>query len=229
MNKAVTFSIFSVLFFIPVRAQIIDNDLDFNIGAGVGKFGGSSIINDNGFVAPSLYDNFKNLYLASLKGILMKKRFLDLGASLNIAAASGWEKESYTDYSNSRILIFGLNPLVRIHNPTKDYGLLNRLKFFVETGPEIGFSKLSLSTPLFDIQSNDNPVSQPDGSSDLFYGLKSSVGIEALVNQTLGAYIRYSYGYFSVSSKLYADTRFSDQNIEAGVVFKLKKDKRFFY
>ncbi len=212
-----------------LESQIIDNKIDLCAGFGVGKFRGSSIINDNGFVAPSLYANFKNLYPASLKGILMKKRFFDLGASLNIAAASGWETESYTDYSNSRILIFGLNPLVRIHNPAKDYGLLNRVKFFIETGPEIGFSKLSLANPLFDIHGNDNPVSQPDGSNDLFYGLKSSAGIEVSVNQTLGTYIRYSYGYFSVSSKLYADTSFSDQNIEAGVVFKLRKNKRFFY
>lgn len=211
------------------RAQIIDNKIDLTLGAGIGKFVGTSIINDNGFIAPSLYANYKNLYPASLKGIFIKKRFFDLGSSLNIASASGWETESYTDYADSRILMFGLNPLIRIHNPAKDYGLLNRVKFFIETGPEIGFSKLSLANPLFDIHDNDALVSQPEGSNDLFYGLKSSAGIEVSLNQSLGAFIRYSYGYFLVSSKLYSDARFSDQNIEAGIVLKLKKNKRFFY
>ncbi len=212
-----------------LESQIINNKIDLCASFGVGKFGGSSILNDNGFVAPALYANYKHFYQASLEGIFMKKRFFDLGASLNIASASGWKTESYTDYANSRILMFGLNPLVRIHNPAKDYGLLNRIKLFIETGPEIGFSKLSLANPLFDIHGSDNPVSQPEGSNDLFYGLKSSAGIEVSWNQALGAFIRYSYGYFSVSSKLYSDTSFSDQNIEAGVVLKLKKNKRFFY
>ena len=212
-----------------LEAQMIDNKIDLNIGSGVGKFRGAAIQNSEGFISSSLYSNYKNLYSLSFRGILLKMKYLDFGTSLNFTRASEWNCDSYTDYANSNSQIYSLNPIVRVHNAAKEYGILNRIKFFLETGPVIGLSKLSLATPLFDIHDSDNLVQQPDGSDDLYYGMKGTAGMEVFVNQTLGAFIEYTYGYSFVSSKFYADTHFSYQAVEAGIILRLMKDKRFFY
>jgi hypothetical protein len=230
MNKKILISILLfAISYLSMKAQILDNKIDLSLSYGIGIFGGDEMTSLDGFVAPSLYSNYDNLYGISFKGILLKKQHFSFGASLNYSSGSEWNAGQYTDYINSGVLLFSFSPLVQIHNRPSETGFFNRFRLFLDIAPTIGLSKLSLSNPLFDIQNGYSLIGQPTGSNDMFYGLKGTAGIQASVNQLIGVFLESSAGYYLVISKLYADSRLINYNLEAGVVIKLKKNKRYFY
>jgi hypothetical protein len=228
MNKILSMSLFCLICLYS-NSQIIDNKIDLCIGYGIGKFGGDVMVMDNGFIAPSLYSNYDNLYWISFKGIFLKKQHFSFGAVMNYSSASEWNTDLYTDYINSGIFQYSLSPLVQIHSKPVETGLFNRVSLFLEIAPTLGLSKLSLANPLFDIKDENSLVVQPMERSDFFYGMKGATGIKVSLNQDIGAFIEFSYGYYLVSSKLYSDNHYSDYGAEAGIIFRLKKNKRYFY
>jgi hypothetical protein len=228
MNKLFLFLIFS-LTCLSLKAQIIDNKVDLSLGYGIGAFGGPVLVNVKGFISPSLYSNYDNIYGISAKAILRKTRYINFGASMNYLSASAWNAGLYTDYLNSRISQYSISPVIQIHNKIHESGFLNRFRIFLEIAPTVGFSDLSLTNPLFDIQSNNNEVAQPMGSNDLFYGINGTGGLEITINQIAGLFIDTSAGHFWVSSKLYNDNQFTNYKLELGIILRLKKNKRFFY
>ena len=228
MQKLFLFLIFSIVC-LSLKAQIIDNKVDLSVGYGIGTFGGPVMANVNGFITPSLYSNYDNVYGISAKTILRKTRYINFGASLNYLSASVWNGGTYTDYLNSGITQYSLSPVIQVHNRVHESGFLNRFRIFLEIAPTAGFSDLSLTNPLFDIQNNSNEVAQPMSSNDMFYGLKGTGGLEIAVNQIAGLFIDTSVGHFWVSSKLYNDNQFTDYKLELGIILRLKKNKRFFY
>jgi hypothetical protein len=176
-----------------------------------------------------LYSNYDSQFGLSIKGLLLKKQRLSFGASINFASASEWNSDLYTDYLNSGVSLYSLSPLMQIHSKLAESGFFNRFRIFLEMAPAIGISKITLSDPLFEITNGNNSITQPAGSSDLFYGLKGSAGIDASINQFLGLFLECSYGYYMVSSKLYNDSHFSNYSLEGGIRVSLLKNKRYFY
>jgi len=211
------------------NAQFIDNKLDLSMGYGPGKFGGDEMLNVDGFIAPALYSNFDNSYGISIKMIFLKKQRLSFGASMNYVSGSEWNTDEYADYLNSKVVLFSFSPIVQIHNKPVASGFLNRFTIYFDAAPTIGFSKTSLSNPLFDIYNGDYLIQQPSGSSDLFYGLRGALGIQGSITQTLGLFLESSAGYYRVNSGLYSDNHFINYRLEAGLTVKLIKNQRYYY
>lgn len=228
MNRTFLLILFCLSFYYS-NAQIIENKMDLSLSYGVGKFGGAEMINEDEFIAPALYSNFGNIYGISAKMILLKKQLLSFGASLNYTSGSEWRTGQLTDYLNSKIALFSFSPIVQLHNRPSESGFLNRFTIYLDAAPTIGFSKLSLSNPLFDIYSGDYLIQAPSESSDLFYGLRGALGIQGSLNQRFGLFLESSAGYYLVNSALYTDSHFITYRLEAGLIIKFFKDHRYYY
>src|SRR5690606_35681629 len=110
-----------------------------------GSFVGSEITNNDNYISPSLYSNYNSLVGFSIKGVTKRKDYLSYGLNYNYLRASKWTSLNYSDYGKSKVDLHSLTPLVRFHNKFTDKGFTNKFQFFIECGPTIGISKLSLS------------------------------------------------------------------------------------
>lgn len=210
-------------------AQVIGNKLNVYIGYNIGSFPGQSMVKEDKFLAPSLYPNYKILSGFSLKGLSRYNQFYSVGLALDMQQASNWETEEYIDYSNSTLELYSISPVFQLHNRFPEIGLLNRLKVFLEAGPSLGLSRLSLAQPLFDIRKGTIEVEPPMKSNDFFLGIKGGAGVEFIISKALGMYLVYAYQHKWGSSLLYHDKKFTASGITFGIFARLKKDKRYFY
>lgn len=211
------------------NAQLIGNDITICSGYFRGLFQGNKSIIENDFIYPSLYANFKNLDGISLKVLYNYDKYFSFGISLSHLRAINWKLPDSMLYQESKVNLRSLSPVVQIHTKLNETGAFNKIRLFLEVAPTIGISKLSLSNPLFEIREGNASISQPTGSNDMYFGLRGSLGAEVSLTQAVGLFLDCSYGYYRVSSKLYSDTHFANYGLEAGVVIKLKKNKRYFY
>jgi hypothetical protein len=225
---------FCVTFFLISRtsicdAQFISNKINIYTGFNTGRFQGDHSINDNDFIYPSLYANFKKLDGFSLKVLYNFKKHLSFGITYSQIKASNWEFPDSMYYQRSEVTLQSLSADIRMHTKLAEAGIWNRVRIFLEISPTIGISNLLLTNPLFDIQEGINMVAQPDGSSDKYFGIRGNLGAEVFFNQILGGFIDYSLGVYSVSSDLYNDIHFASHIIDAGIVVKFMKNKRYYY
>ena len=211
------------------EAQLISNKLKIYAGYGAGGFQGDKSTIENNFIYPSLYANYTKLDGISLKVLYNFKTHFSFGITYSNMHASTWEYPDSNYYHGSEVIMHSLSADIQMHTKLAETGIWNRVRLFLEISPTAGISKLSLTNPLFDIQAGNNPVAQPDGSSDNYFGFRGNLGAEVFFNQMLGGFIDYSYGYYSVSSNLYNDNHFASHILEAGIVVKLLKNQRYFY
>lgn len=211
------------------EAQFISNKINIYAGYGKGGFHGDKSVNENNFIYPSLYANYDKLDGISLKVLYNYKKHFSFGLTYSQMHASNWEYPDSMYYQGSEVKLQSLSADIQMHTKLAETGILNRVRLFLEISPTTGISSLSLTSPLFDIQEGNSPVDQPDGSRDKYFGVSGKLGAEVFFNQMIGVFIDYSYGYYSVSSKLYSDDQFANQIIEAGIVIKLMKNQRYFY
>lgn len=222
-----TLILFSVSSFCD--AQFISNRINFYAGYGAGGFQGDKSVKENNFIYPSLYANYNKLDGMSLKVLYNYKRHFSFGITYSHLQASNWEYPDSMYYQGSEVIIQSMSADIQMHTKLAETGIWNRVRLFLEISPTAGISKLSLTSPLFDIQEGNSPVAQPDGNNDKYFGIRGNLGSEVFFNQMIGVFIDYSYGFYSVSSKLYSDNLFASQILEAGIVVKLIKNQRYFY
>lgn len=217
------------------HAQLLDNKINIYIGYNQGAFHGKEMVNEGSFISPSLYPNYNDLTELSFKALVKRNKFYSLGLGFNNLNASawnttsGWNMVSFRIYNNSKIKQYSLTPTIQIHNKFAKTGVFNRIKLFFEIAPTIGLSELTLVYPLFDIQNQNEIVSQPMNSRDIFYGIESNVGFELSITRTFGLFFSYSIQQNWVKSKLYNDNKFFCSNIGLGLVIRLIQNKRFYY
>jgi hypothetical protein len=211
------------------NAQLIANKFSVYAGYETGSFHGNELINETNFTYPSLYPNFKSLSGFSLKILYNSGMYFGFGVSFSHLQANNWEYPDSMLYQGSKANMNSLSADIQVRTKFTETGIFNRTRIFLNISPTIGLSKLSLTNPLFDIREGNNSIPQPEGSSDPYYGLKGNLGAEVSLTQMIGIFIDYSYGYYRVSSDLYSDSHFANSVIEAGLVVKLMKNKRYFY
>ncbi|NLD48864.1 MAG: hypothetical protein GX660_17015 [Clostridiaceae bacterium] len=233
MRNSVLFIIFLLTIFITVslncRAQIIDNKINLYGGYERGRFYGNGSINENNFIYPSLYPNLKSLNGISLKILYNHPiQFFGFGVTFTHLKGIGWKSPDSPEYNGSKVILHSLSPTIQIHSKLTGKGVFNRFRLFFEIAPGIGLSKLTLSNPIFDIQSGNSIISQPMNSFDLFYGFKRDSGIELAINQNVNVYFSYSYSRNWIKSKLYADKHFSSSCLSLGAILRLRKIKQLF-
>lgn len=210
------------------HAQQIDNKVNIYCGYGFGSFYGKEMITEDNFISPSLFANYQNLSGISLKGLVSGNKILGFGLGLDYLTASQWELQGYIDYSKSGVNLYSISPVIQFHTKYTERELTNRIKAFFEIAPTIGLSKLTLSTPLFDIQSEEI-FSQPLESNAMYYGVKGNAGLEIIITRAIGLSLSYSYQQSWVSSIYYPDKHFANSLLNFGIFLRLKKDQRYFY
>ncbi|MGV8096146.1 MAG: hypothetical protein AB2L24_30200 [Mangrovibacterium sp.] len=211
------------------HAQVIDNHFSISAEYVTGVFYGKEDIKEKDFIYPSLYNNFTNLSGISLNASYKIHPHISLGINMDLLDASDWEYDDHSDYTGSEIKLKSMAPLIRIHNKFSNINFSNRGKIFIEAGPVIGLSRITLANPLFDIRDGNYPTSSPMRSEDPLYGIKGGAGLEWGITQSVGIIATYSIQRNWVSSKLYSDSSFTSSQLSLGLVMKLMKYKRFFY
>jgi len=213
-----------------VKAQLIDNRLDFSITYSYGKLYGQEAFNKENYIFPSLYPNYKGITGYSLKGIFKARDIFSFGLDVKNLSTTNWISKDYDDFNDSKTKLISFSPLIRVHNKFHKSGLLNRFSVFIECGPSIGYAKLMLSRPIFHIQAIHGDVSSdPLTSGDLFLGINASTGITYRLNQDFSICLGYSQSYNRVSSGFYMDKIIHYSEIDVGVIMKFNKNKYYYY
>ncbi|MEE4197776.1 MAG: hypothetical protein V2I54_09035 [Bacteroidales bacterium] len=223
--------LFLFLLFTPLfsLAQIIDNQLDIQVGFVYNSFYGEEEIRENDFIFPSVYNNMENHSGYSVRASYKFKPMLSLGLGLSASHLSGWDDEHYPLFSPSSLTNFLFLPLAKFHTPFYESGIFNRLKLLVEVSPHIGVSHIAWEQPLFVIESETGTMNGPMEQNDLIWGVQGSVGIEFTLWQDAGVFCNYGVSQHWVDSKLYNDSSAFSSFIEAGMVLKLYPNKHFYY
>jgi len=206
-------------------AQIIKNKSDIFIGYGVGTYPEASMLNQKGFIAPSLYNNFSSLSGIDLKFVFHKRTRISLGTSLNFFRASDWKLKDAIDFNGSKASLYNLTAFLQFHNRFAESGFFNRAGFYIDAGPSAGISSVYIPVPPFNVEGADvSPYEK-----DLFYGARASAGVSYNLSQVFGIFLQADAGYFFLSPKLYTDDHFETVNLSAGLILRLLKDKKFYY
>jgi len=206
-------------------------DNKFNIYAEyiTGIFHGKDLITEKNFVYPSLYNNLKDLSGITLKMLYKNNQNISWGLGVTRLQASNWSFTDHIEYQGSEVKLQSISPIIQFHNKYSESKFFNRGKFFIEIAPAIGQSDLSLTNSPFTIQNSNEIIAPPKESSDLFFGIKGSAGLEWTFAQSTGMVISYSLQQSWIKSKLYNDSHILSSQLSIGIFLKLKKDKRFFY
>lgn len=227
--RKITIIIFHLLLSSVVQAQLIENRLNIYLSYSIGRFSGSETINESNYITPSLYSNYNKLAGFSVKAVINSKDFLSFGINYDYQSANEWTSSNYSDFDGSESQMHSITPLIRLHNKFNENGLSNKLLLLIECGPTIGFSNLSLSKSLFEIQTNEGNSIPPMSDNNFIAGLKGTLGFEYSFAQSMGIFLSYSYNMNWVSSKFYNDKSIKNSLINIGLVMKFNKNKYFYY
>ena len=212
------------------HAQLISNKFNISLSYSFGSILGTETVNEDNYITPSLYSNFKNLSGFSFKGLINSKDYISYGINYDFQSANEWTTPNYTDFKNSEIHLHTITPLVRFHNKFSEMGFSNHFIAYGELGPSIGISRLILSQSVHDIRTDDNnSLSHPMKDENIFWGFKGSIGLEYSFTQSIGFFLSYSYNMNWVSSKYYNDKTLKSSFINVGFVIKFSKNKYFYY
>ncbi len=232
MAKYVFLAILCLAFFTAsnLKAQFIENKVTLHVDLIAGSFSGESMVKDNGFMMPSLFSNYAGSYGFVIGGTYRFNTYLSAGLSMSNQWAGSWEYAKYSEYSESKNYQLFVSPLLRLHTPAKDLGLLNRVRIFLEVAPGIGISRLTLEDPLLLVIPGDAVSEDLLKESSVFYGVKATTGVKFVINPRTGLLLGYSIQTNGTNDNLlFPDKKFSANYIKLGVFFRFNEDKRFFY
>lgn len=166
----------------------------------------------------------------NFKGLVNTKGIFSYGFAYNYQTADSWMSENYSDFNSSKVEVHTISPLVRVHNRFRESGFYNRFKIYLELGPTVGVSELSLEeAPFSVVLPSGNVIPAPVTDRSVLMGLNGAVGAEYAASQVVSLFLNYSYGISWISSpKLYNDSKLRSSVITLGVVFKLKQNKYYY-
>ncbi len=229
--RKIAILIFCVCLVSMVEGQRIDNRINIGLSRSHGNLAGAEVLKDGNFIAPSLFGNYKVFAGAALKGLVKVSAHLSLGMQYDLQTATNWSSQKYDDFNNAKARLHSITPLVRIHNRFKSQGFANKVQLFIEAGPTVGYTKLILEDPVFEVKLNKpnwrGPVAVLDRS--IFGGFKGSAGAEYSIHQSFGLFAHYTYSRQWTGSVFYIDRSIESSMVHIGLTLKLNKDKHFYY
>jgi len=229
MGKRVFLTIILSVNAIVALPQLTDNRLNVFIGCRTGIFNGQEFVQDGSFISPSLFSNQRYLTGISFKTLIKLNNYISIGAGADQSNAMGWSSASSSMYDESRLKLFSLFPVVQVHSAFRETGMMNRIRIFAEVAPSLGIVELTLTNPLFEIQSDPGTVTTLLSSRDTYYGVRVAAGLELSVTRIFGVWFSGSFNKNLVKSVLYNDDSFSYLDIGMGLIVRLANDKRFYY
>ena len=228
MRKTVLIFVFAVLCY-QGYSQLIDNKLNIYFGYSTASFSGQKVLNESGFISPSLFPNYQSAAGESIKALMNLNRYCSVGLGLDVLSATRWENQLYNDYAGSTISLYTFSPTINIHTKFKGTGIANRFRLFAELAPSVGQSNIKLSKSIFDLQTQGGKTYPPTTGNDIYFGAKVSSGMEAAINQFVGVFCAFSMQQDFINSKFYNDNHFFCTKMDFGLFLKFKKEKRYFY
>jgi hypothetical protein len=221
---------FSMVLLFQIRAQFIENRMDLYIGLQGNSMKGDEMVREGDFTAPALFPNMETGRGLVFKGVFNLGNIFSIGAGLRQNKYTDWTLTGYDVYQTALVKTSSLSVILGLHTPFKESGLMNRLRFSIQLAPVIGVCKFSSeATPYIIISGTDNLVNGARESKDFLWGAELSGGLDFTVSNDVGLYVRFGYQQNQVSSKLYLDDRFSSCYYEGGAIFRLSKNKRFYF
>lgn len=210
-------------------AQQLENKLNIYFGYTSGSFGGNKTTSEGSFTYPSLYGNVGSTSGYAIKGLYRLKPYVSLGIGLEKVESAKWQSTTYSDYNDAKVTQLALHPTLQLHTLQAKAGVLNWVKAYLEVEPGIGSSKVTFSKPIFDVVSNKEAAAQPSETTNTFYGVRGSAGVEIAPTRSFGIFASYSYGFARVSSDFYADHHFTATQLTVGLFLKFMKNKHAIY
>jgi len=228
MKTIVTLILFLALSNLTIYSQLINNKLDICFSAGISSPIGDKLVNEAGYITPSLFNNFGNGFNMQLKSTYKLFSYLDIGLQLKNTRLKGWNNADSTGiYKDANVKIRSVGAVFKIGTKLAGYGFFNRFGASLSIVPTYNFVSVKLDQSIFEVVS---------GTSDnLLKSKVSSIGADCIVNMKYSVNQRYAFfaefgmSYLPVKSALYNDSRVLLLNADMGVSFKLMKDKHFNY
>jgi hypothetical protein len=212
-----------------LNAQLVRRNLNLDFVYNIGNFSGSEMSNDNSFIYPNLYSNFSDLNGFSIKATYKIHSLFSVGIEGGDLMGTNWFLKDFNLYDGATVNLRSVSPLFQIHTKFKESGILNRLKLYGEVAPVFGQAKLQLKNPIFEINTYDESESDFMKSTDNYFGIKGSTGIEFAFSKDAGVTLSYSVQQNFISSALYNDSGFLYSQISIGLFFRFIYDKRYAY
>lgn len=219
--------LFCLCWIFQLKAQIIPHKTSFYVGYSHPSFGNNEYVNIKGFIAPSLLTNFQNLRGYSLKLAYRKSDHISLALGFQQISGYNWKLGAQTDFIGASQEQYALTPMLTFTSKQKSLGLFNRMIFFVEIAPVVGFSILQSPEPLFEIRPRGTALFQT--SRDYFWGIHAAAGAEFNLTKGMGLYAKYSVQANWTDPIAHNDKQSLLRQINMGIFFRLSYDKNFLY
>jgi hypothetical protein len=213
------------------KAQFIESKLNIYLSSNhYLNSAGAHFIEKEGFISPSLFQNMETIRSFSAKGLYAHSSFLSLGVGVDATNYSNWVVNNYTHYTGSSIRELVVYPTLQFHPKRKELGFLNRFKPNVQFSPLLGMARADFPQPAFLVVSEPKPDLSPIlSSSDFLFGIKTSLGVEMIINRFVGLTANYGIKNVWLSPDIYQDKWVFQAVLDGGVYIRFNKNKRFYY
>jgi hypothetical protein len=203
--------------------------LNIYIGYSTGITPARETVTKHGIVLPSLMGKLEPWNGIQVKGFQMLSPILGAGLTVTSNTTNTISGRNRELYSNSLLQHTCLAGMIRIQNHKPTSGCFNRFYFYGATGPTVGISSLTLGYPIMDVVYGDSQMTLSNKSSDFTTGFVLNGGAEFIINRLAGIYLGYSFDIFHVNSPFYPDRVYTKSSLEAGIFFRFRANKRFYY
>ena len=227
-KKGLTAVLLLCLFYNGVSAQILHNNVNVHSAYFNGTFTGEEVLSDNGFVMPSLFSNYEKSegLLVSVSNRIYS--FMCLGLTFMSYEASNWQYKNLSDYRHSVSKKTFFAPQIKFNTPQARLGIRNRLSLFIGAAPGLGVSKLTLEYPLVAIQNQDSDYLPPLSESNIYYGIKTTIGTNIILHPRIGVFLAYAQQHNRIKGSFFINNRFTTRHLEFGLLIRLAENKQIY-
>ncbi len=213
-----------------LQGQVIDNKVNIYTSLGIVENFGEETIAENGFVMPSLYNNYKSNNFVLLRGTYKYRKFLSVGIELKKIQYDKWDDGNETLlFEKASSNLFSVAPVIKFHNGFAPQSMFNRFTLSASIAPSVNFVNVRLDTDAFiDVHSISTEPESTIKSQIVSLGTSIYIGAEYAITQDIGIFFEVGGHCIGVEGKLYNDKTLCAVSGSAGLVFKLFKNKRYY-
>jgi hypothetical protein len=178
-------------------------------------------------VFPKLFTNMNLAAGGKISSVYLLNKHIGAGLTFGSVFLNGWSYKNLKDYTSSTAITGFVSPEIYIQS---DDFLIRDLKAFGKAGPMFTAMNVKLKELIFSIENNSGkPLTKIYSSKCSGLGLDLTTGLTYAVNRNFNISIAFSWDLIKTESLLYPDTNLSICTLEAGIILKILKDKKYYY
>jgi hypothetical protein len=228
MKKTILLITLILLFNQLLFSQFINSRLNVYFSSGYSKTQGNTTVDEEGFITPSLFNNFKSGKNFALAANYKLFAFIGTGVLIRNTSFSGWEMSSGENlYTNSKAGITSIGAILKLGTPATNEGLFNKFTASIQCIPTYNMVNVKLDKSIFSGSVSD--------TEDYLNSRTSSIGAEAIIqleysiHRNAGIFVHAGLSYVQLKSIFYNDPGVIYFNTGLGAFLRLSKDKHFYY